>query len=638
MCGIVGVFNRDGRDVNPTRLEIMANLIEHRGPDDEGYYVDGNVGLWHKRLSIIDLSTGKQPIYDEDRRRLIIYNGEVYNYRVIRQELEQKGRTFRTQSDTEVVLLAYDEWGPEAVKRFNGMFAFAIWDRQDRTLFIARDRLGIKPMYYWQNGEHTFVFASEIKAILAHPDFTRTLNIECFTDYLTFQNIIDEKTMFSGVKKLMPGHWLRVDRDCLSIEQYWKPDFTKKEMTIEETLEGYNRILNESVQRHMISDVPVGFYLSGGIDSGSVSTVGAQLTDHQVSTFTGSFPEGEKYTELPCSRAVAEAINAQKHEVELRAPDFISSMPEIVYHLDEPRSGSVAFPAFHVSRLASNQVKVVLTGHGGDELFAGYQVFKAVHYRKLLKRNPLNLFKILGGMRRGELARILYFLVYPLFQPEVKYGLFIMFSKKELKKLLTPGMYQQMAGYNPMTTLESMIDGDASEIETTEQLYLKTYLPDLFMIEDRVGMANAIEARTPLCDNELVEFALSVPIEHKLHDHTLKFIPRETMKNRLPRLLYEQPKKGFPTPLVPWFRGPLRQHVYETLTGELAQNRGIFAIARVRKILDTFCGRKTDTLYDYAMATKIYALYTIELWFRIFMDPETVEKPGKNFFKDVGQS
>lgn len=635
MCGIAGVFSRDGHAVDRDIIKRMTALIAHRGPDDEGYFFDENIGLGHKRLSIIDLSTGRQPMFNAAGTRLILYNGEVYNYREIRTELEKTGRTFVTQSDTEVILQAYEEWGPDAVKKFNGMFAFAVWDIERRTLFLARDRIGIKPLYYWRDGENTLIFASEIKAILAHPAVTRELNIECMVDYLTFQNTIDDKTLFSGIQKFKPGHWMMVDPDGITFEKYWTPDFSKKRMSLDGTLKKYKEILMASVKRHMISDVPLGCYLSGGFDSGAVSMVASGLTEKPVETFTGTFSEGQKYTELPCAHAVAEHIGAVRHEVEIQSSDYISTMPNIVYHLDGPTTGCICFPAFHVSRLVSQHVKVVLTGHGGDELFAGYQAFKGVYYRMLIKKNPLNLFKILGGMRRGELARILYFLVYPLFQPEVKYGLFIMFSKKELRKLLTADMYQQIAGYNPLTSLENIIDGDASEIEITEQLYLKTYLAELFMIEDRVGMANSIEARTPLCDNELVEFALSVPIEHKLHDHTLKFIPRETMKNRLPRLLYDQPKKGFPTPLVPWFRGPLRSHLYDVLTGEPIRKRGVFDTTYLKKMLDDFCNRKSDTLYDYAAANRIFSLYTIELWFRIFMDVETVEKPDRHFFNGI---
>ncbi|RMF06286.1 asparagine synthase (glutamine-hydrolyzing) [Candidatus Woesearchaeota archaeon] len=633
MCGIAGLIGEVGN--REDIVKEMAESLSHRGPDDEGYYNDDSVSLGHKRLSIIDLKTGRQPMLTPDGNKVIVYNGEVYNFKEIRKKLEKEGAKFRTKSDTEVILLSIDRWGYEAIKLFNGMFAFAIWDRKKKELLLARDRLGIKPVYYYQD-KGLLAFASEIKAILKYPGVKRELNNEALAEYLTFQNILTDRTFFKGIKKLMPGHYMIWKNGRAETVQYWDAEYSRTETDFGKAVKKYLRILDDAVKRHMISDVPLGSYLSGGFDSGSVAFTSAKNSRSRISTFTGAFDEGPKYTELPAARSVAEKIKAKRHEVIITKDDFIPTLPILMYHLDEPTTGSGAFPQWHVSKLVSEHVKVVLTGHGGDELFAGYQAYKGVHYRTMLKENPLNLLKILPGMKPSEIARIGYFLIYPMFQKEVRHGLFIMFPKKELKKLLTDKFYSSVRNHDPDETIRRVLGKrNFSDIDKTQYLYLKTYLHTLFVLEDKIGMAHSIEARTPLCDNEIVEFAGRIPIEVKLHNNTLKAIPKAAMKGKLPEILYKQPKKGFPTPIVLWFRGPLRKHIYDVLTGRRIRERGIFNVDYIKKILDSFMRRRTDTLYDYAHANRIYSLYTIELWFRIFIDPEEVKKPDSSFFKGI---
>ncbi|MEW6095271.1 MAG: asparagine synthase C-terminal domain-containing protein, partial [bacterium] len=427
-----------------------------------------------------------------------------------------------------------------------------------------------------------------------------------------------------GIKKLLPGHYLSYlsYENSLKIKRYWDVEFNLSEFnSFSECIERFREIFKNAVKRHLISDVPLGCYLSGGFDSTSVSTIASQLINSRLETFTGTFDEGPRYTEIPCSRTVASGINAKIHEVVIRAEEFIDNIYNIVYHLDEPTIGTGPFPQYLVSKLVSEHVKVVLTGHGGDELFCGYEVFKASYYKDLIKKNPLNILKFLTSVKANELARIMYFLFYPFFQRAVQYGLFIMFDKNERKRLFTNEFYSQMKDYDSLGTIRKILNGKKlNRVERSNYLYLKTYLPTLFILEDKVGMAHSIEARTPICDNELVDFALSLPVKYKLYNNELKAIVKEGMREKLPLILYEQPKKGFPTPFAIWFRKQLKQFAYDILLGEITRRRGVFNMRYIKELLDRHCNLKTNTLYDYTRANKIFSLLTIELWFRIFID------------------
>ncbi len=626
MCGISGWYGPSDKKL----LRRMTSLLDHRGPDGEGFFVDKKVSLGHKRLSIIDLKTGQQPMYNDDKSIVVVFNGEIYNYKEIRKELEKKYH-FKTKSDTEVIIRAYEEYGPECVQKFNGMFAFAIWDVKKNILFLARDRVGIKPLYYYQDQGKTkrFMFASEVKAFLADETFPRVLNRQALAEYLTFQNIMDDKTFFEGVKMLLPGHYLLVQDGKLLIEQYWDASYKKSsEQDVSEYYNNFRTLFSESVQRHMISDVPLGSYLSGGFDSGSVATMAAKLVarsgkkkNGKIETFTGRFNEGGVYDESSCSRAVAEKTGAVMHEVTITPQDFLSHIEEIIYHLDEPKVGIPAISQYMVSQLVSEHVKVVLTGHAGDELFAGYPVYKASYFKDLMRRNPLNAYKFFTLFRWSEMPRAAYFLFFPLFDQEVKHGLFIMFNQRQRRKLLTKHFYESLPQKSTVSVLRKYQRKDvASLADKAQYLYLKTYLPSLLVVEDKMGMAHSIEARTPFCDNELVEFANSVPMKFKLHNHELKHLIKQSMKQDLPSILYHQPKKGFPTPFSLWIRKDLKEYVYSILLSERVKNRGIFNHSYVKKLLDEHCSRSTDGLRDLVNAARIWSLLNIELWCRLFID------------------
>lgn len=619
MCGICGFWGFR----NDKLLKSMSKAIHHRGPDDEGYYIGKNISLGMRRLSIIDLSTGKQPIYNEDKSIVIVYNGEIYNYKELRQELEMKGHRFSTNTDTEVVVHSYEEYGENCLEKFNGMFAFALWNKKNKKLLLARDRLGIKPLYYYFDGKK-LIFASEIKAILADKKIKKELNENSLVDYLTFQNIMDNKTFFKGISILLPAHCLIFEDGKIAMNEYWKPDYSKKHLEKNEDYVGkFQKIFKDAVKRHMISDVPVGSYLSGGFDSSSVAAMASEISGKRLETFSGRFEEGGIYDEAAAAKKVAERIKAKPYTITIKPKDFLDSINEIVYHLDEPKVALPAFSQYHVSKLVSKHVKVVLTGHGGDELFAGYPIYKTAYFKELIKKNPFNIFKIFNLAKADELPRFLYFLLFPLFSKEVGFGLFIMFNKNHRKKLFTKKFYEKIKNYNPVESLDNYLkSGNLSYSDKIEHLYLKTYLPSLFIIEDKLGMAHSIEARIPFCDNELVEFALSVPIEHKLYNNELKHIVKEGMKSRLPAELYKRPKLGFPTPLSLWFRKELKKFIYDILLDEKTISRGIFNGNYVKKLLDRHCSSKTDTIVDLVNANRIWSLVNIELWFRVFIEKQ----------------
>lgn len=602
-------------------MKAMLASIAHRGPDDEGVYTGEMVSLGNKRLSIIDLETGHQPQEFQDSRYAIVSNSEIYNYRELRRRLEGGGHRFVTKSDTEVLLHWFVEHGVSGLPALNGMFAFALWDRDERTLVLARDRLGIKPLYYCVVGDR-LVFASEIKAILPWLEDRRP-NFDAIFEFLTFQNILTDQTFFAGVHKLSPGHWLQWTPDGIRTGQFWDVSFPRDYRGgIEEAVEEYRATFAEAIDRHFVSDVPVGACLSSGIDSSSVATMAARRMASPIHTFTGAFTDADYYDERVGSRSVANSIGAIPHEVEIRPADYVETIEKVIWHLDEPTLGTGAFPQYMVSRMAADHVKVVLTGHGGDELFAGYQVNKVALIKEALQGNPLSLFQVLLRIRWDEWTRVAYYLLYPLLYPEVRHGLFIMTPEKERASLFAGDFLSRVASHDLFMGVDRLVrDKDYSPGEKLLVLYLKTYLPTLFIQEDKMGMAHSIEARMPICDNRLVDLALRLPFRLKLWGGRLKSVPREAMRPWLPRTLYRLPKRGFPTPFARWYRcDPVRSLMEDLLYSQKTAERGIFNTKRVRLLFERNLRSKTDTLADYALANRLYSMSMVELWFRLFMD------------------
>ena len=620
MCGIAGILSTSQAHPNAETVRAMVRMIRHRGPDDQGYFEQGPVALGHCRLSIIDLKSGRQPIFNETGDICVVYNGEIYNFPELRTELEGKGHVFSTDTDTEVIVHAYEEYGLDSFRRFNGMYAFALWDGRSGELLLCRDRLGIKPLYVAE-GPWGLAFASEIKAFLAMPEFRPRLNKFALADFVMYQNILDDKTFFESVTKLRAGHYATARAGGPpAYHRFWDLEFPGYERRpFDDVLDEYRTTFEASVRRHLISDVPVGCHLSGGFDSTSVAAMAMRITGEPMTSFTGYFSEGAAFDEREYSRRVIERTGVNSQEIHITHDDFRDNLARVVYHLDEPSVGSGALPQYMVAASEGGRVKVTLTGHGGDEFFAGYQVYKSAHYKELLKRNPLSLFRIIPGLKPSEAPRIAYFFVYPFFSPAVGFGLYIMFSRKGLQSLCTDDFNADLGGYNPLETVRGLLAGrDLSAAERIMYLYARTYLPTLLLQEDKMSMAFSIESRTPICDNTLVDFAARTHIEQKLHRQQLKAITKFAFQDMLPPELYGAPKRGFPTPIAVWFRGPLREMITELFDNSAAVESGVFSRDTLRGLLNRLMMSKTNTLFDYNLASRLYSLMTIELWIRIF--------------------
>ena len=622
MCGIVGYTAGFDRERGEDQLGRLMKLIAHRGPDDEGRFRDNRIRLGFRRLSIIDPAGGHQPMITPDGRYVLIFNGEIYNYRYLRERLISRGINFRTSSDTEVLLYWLVEFGTEKLDELNGMFAFAFWDTRNQSLLLARDRLGIKPLYITRSGNE-IAFASEIKAIL--PLIGRPEpEPEAIFEYLTYQNVVGDKTFFRGVEKFSPGCWLRWTPEGTSRGTFWELSFSRDwKGDFEEAKQEYFLALSESVKRHLIADVPVGAYLSGGFDSSTVATVAASFYPGRFSTFTGAFTDSPYYDERGGSRAVAARIGAVPQEIEITPQDYREQIGRVVYHLDEPTLGSGALPQFMVSGLVGRHVKVVLTGHGGDESFGGYPLFKVAQLHDTMHSSPQRLFPLLKHLNRTEWTRVLYYSIAPLLFPEIGYGVSIMIPRRNRQKYLNRNFLLQNRGFEPLDNIRNMFEGTKlSAGERLTKWYLKTYLPTLLIQEDKVSMAHSVEARTPLCDNQLLELALRLPLETKLHGGNLKALTRETMRDKLPEILYSMPKRGFPTPMARWYRSePLKSMTGELLFGTRTRQRGIFDCLSLEKLFHRNAGSVTDNLFDFNRSRLIHSASIVELWFRTFIDP-----------------
>ncbi len=560
-------------------------------------------------------------------RYVIVFNGEIYNFRDLRSKLEARGHIFRTQSDTEVLL----EWlvlhGVDGLSELNGMFALAFWDRAESRLLLARDRLGMKPLYIRQMADD-LVFASEIKAILAVSGRAE-VDRETILQFVTFQNVLNDRTFFRGILKLPPSGWLEWThgRGCRQ-GGYWELNFSNRFCgAFGEAVDAYAEVLAAAVDRHMLADVPVGTYLSGGIDSSAVTVSAASRTTGSMHTFTGAFTDASYYDERAGSRVVAAQVGAHLHEVEIGAADFCADIGKVIYHLDEPTLGTGALPQFEVAKLASRHVKVVLTGHGGDEAFAGYQVNKAIAIREAAGKNLFAVIQAIARIRPDEITRILYFLLYPLRYPEIKHGLFIMVPHRRRDSVMSADFLGSLGGYEPIDELTNFLRPGLSPGQALMTLYLRTYLPTLFIQEDKVGMAHSLEARMPLCDNAVIDLALSIELDEKLHGGILKAIPKAALRNRLPQVLFTLPKRGFPTPFARWFRvGQVCETMEDLLLSARARERGIFRPEYVERLFRDNLRSRTDNLFDYARANQLYSIAMIELWFRTFVD-QSVPKP-----------
>jgi asparagine synthase (glutamine-hydrolysing) len=626
MCGICGKLSFEpGESANPGLLRTMLDTIRHRGPDDEGIYVGSRVALGHRRLSIIDLSRGHQPLSNENGTVWIVFNGEIYNFQELRTFLLSKGHVFKTQTDTEVIIHLYEELGPQCLQKLRGMFAFALWDENTKTLFLARDRVGIKPLYYCLSST-SLVFASEIKAILADPGVDREIAPEVIDRFSTFLYVPGEDTLLRGIKKLAPGHYLLVRNGKAEVRQYWDLRFSKpaEGRRLREAREELLGLLAETVQLHMIADVPVGVLLSGGVDSTAVLSFAVERTDKEVSTYTVGFSDPGVVDERPYARLAAEAFGSVHHEMTISAADFAAFMPQYVRHMEEPVCEPPAVAMYYVSKLARNYVKVLLSGEGGDEAFAGYNNYRNLLWLERVKRglSPLNGTVARGLTQADSLFHLPRLAKYaPLMNakfPAYYYSRTsnpYRYSGHGLARLYSGDFARSLdpeRALEPVRRLQERVRGQDT-LDAMLYIDTKTWLPDDLLIKaDKMTMANSLELRVPLLDHKVLEFAAALPSSLKVRGFTTKYLAKKALGNRIPRCILDRPKAGFPVPYESWLRKELRDLVHQVLFDRTTTNRGYFAPTAVRELLarDEASG---------GCSKEIFSLLTLELWHRTFL-------------------
>ncbi|WP_029896179.1 asparagine synthase (glutamine-hydrolyzing) [Desulfohalovibrio reitneri] len=623
MCGIVGVIDFSGRPVARETLAAMTRTMAHRGPDGEGVLAKGNVGLGHRRLAIIDLSQrAAQPMTSADGRRHLVYNGELYNFRELRRELEAEGASFRSDSDTEVVLQALTHWGEKALERFNGMFGLALWDEDRREILLARDRYGVKPLYVARRGE-LFVFASEAKAIAAHPGFETRLDHEGLLEYFTFQNFLSRRTLFRDVETLPPGHWMKAngERPLGGPRQYWDFDFSEPCGAADEReyVEELDRLFSQAVRRQLVSDVGVGSYLSGGMDSGSITAVAASERPG-MRTFTCGFDLGTAraeeldFDERSAAARMARAFRTEHHEAELDSARMIQSLPDIVYHLDEPRVGQ-SYPNYYAAKMASEHVKVVLCGTGGDELFGGYpwRYYRAVSNASFDEYVD-TYYGFWQRLIPNRVIRQVFAPVWPSVKDVWTRDIFQGVFKRHARRLCSPEDYVNHSLY----------------------FECKTFLHGLLHVADKLSMAHGLESRVPFLDNDLVDFAVKVPVRMKLRDLTRvaamdenepgpkqqkyfqrtndgKILLRRMLSRYVDDSITNGVKKGFSGPDASWFRGESIGYVRRTLFSRETRLFDYFdREAILELVLDHLEGRANRRLL-------VWSLLSFEQWCRRFL-------------------
>src|SRR6266436_3482324 len=627
MCGICGIYEyKTQKPVDQQILDNMLQVLHHRGPDDAGSFLDRDLSIGMRRLSIIDLNGGKQPISNEDGTVVTVFNGEIYNYRSLREDLECRGHVLSTESDTEVIVHLYEEFGEQCVQHLRGMFGFAVWDKRKRQLLLARDRLGIKPLYYTQAGGR-LLFGSEIKAILQHPSIKAALNTEGLNNFLSLKYVPAPQTMFEDIYALPPGCILRCDANGVEVRRYWDLSFANHpsgNIREEEYAERLEALLRECVKMHLISDVPFGAFLSGGLDSSTIVALMSQFLNEPVKTYSVGFEgKGQEFSELPYARLVANKFQTDHHEFLIRPSNLLDLAEKIVWHLDQPLAEHATLANYMVAELAARDVKMVLTGEGGDELFAGYARYSGERFASCFQRIPqaakslaLAVGSRLPGLRRQKLAlyafsqseEVTRFVNwFPLFNPEMK------------QALLSKDLKASLSGYDADYVFAQHLASTNAIASVNRMLYVDTklWLPDLLLARgDKMSMAASLEARVPLLDHELVEFAASLPQHLKVKGLTRKYLLKKVGQTLLPPEIIRRKKKGFPMPVSLWFRKEARSFLRDILSPSTLQRRGLFNPAFVEKLLSEHENGFADH------GSLLGGLLSIELWQRVFMDSQ----------------
>jgi asparagine synthase (glutamine-hydrolysing) len=633
MCGINGIAlsTRSRRQLDRDEVVRMRDVITHRGPDDAGIFIDGRVALGHRRLSIVDVASGHQPMTNEDGSLQITYNGEIYNHADYRHELEERGHLYSTHCDTETILHLYEEHGHRCVEHLRGMFAFAIWDSRKRELFIARDRLGVKPLYFAHTDDGSLYFGSEIKALFQSNALKPELNFKALPDYLANHATSGEDTLYRGVKRLLPGHTLVWRDGEIEIRKYWDVSFVKTadpNRSDSDYIAEWADMFRTSVRLRLMADVPLGMFLSGGIDSSAIAAVMSGMVDEPIKTFSVAFAEREA-NELAYARIVAQAYRTNHHEVVVSPEEFFQALPRLVWHEDEPLAHPSSVALYFVSLLASQHVKVVLTGEGSDELLAGYG-----RYRKtILNLSAGKLYRsfapsivrdaVTSGVKGLPASRVRQKLLRSFLSvtPDIEsiyFDNFAVFPLAMQASLLSDEAREQAGPIDPYAGVrDALAETDAQSL-LDRLLYadIKTYLHELLMKQDQMSMATSVESRVPFLDHKLVEFTCTLPERLKLRGGTTKYILREAMKGVLPEAILSRSKMGFPVPIGAWFRGAYKSVIDEYVLSERARSRGIFNADLVRRLVTRH--QSGEENHD----ERLWALVNFEIWQRQFFDGE----------------
>ncbi len=632
MCGICGILNtRSESNIKEEIIRNMCSVLKHRGPDDEGIYLgwgkDGrkNIGLGIRRLAIIDLDTGHQPIHNEERTVWIVCNGEIYNFRELRKDLEAKGHCFYTHSDAEVIVHLYEEYGAECLQFLRGMFALAVWDDAKKSLLLARDRIGQKPLCYAEIGKE-LVFASEIKSILRVKQVPRQVNIEAIHNYLTYQYVPSPLTAFKGIFKLPPAHYLLWENGKISIEQYWSLNAVNKiKMSEDEYCSRIRDLFEESVKLRLVSDVPLGAFLSGGLDSSIVVGVMSKLMREPVKTFSIGFQE-EKYNELNYARITANHFKTDHHEYIVK-PDALDILSKLIWHYNEPFADSSALPTYYVSKMTSRDVTVALNGDGGDENFAGYPRYKAVKLAEYYEKFPQCMRNMANGIARKLpyspeqktiFRRFRRFAESMNYSPERRYIRWIsIFDNERKEELYAPSFREAVQGIDSFGYAEDYYNNNKYNdfLDGTLFVDIMTYLPgDLLVKVDIAAMANSLEARSPFLDHKFMEFAASIPSNLKLKGLTSKYILKKAFSKLIPASILRRKKMGFGVPISHWFRNELKDYLRDELLSRHCLERGYFQTKYLKLIIDEHISGRYDHGY------RLWALLNLELWQQMFID------------------
>ncbi len=624
MCGIVGFLNEEKN--KPIIIKKMTDRIIHRGPDEEGYYIDENIALGHRRLAIIDIDNGKQPMFSKDNNLVVVFNGEIYNYRELKKELEKLGYKFRTNSDTEVLLYGYEEWKEELPKKLRGMFAFSIWDKKNKNLFCARDPFGIKPFYYYQKNK-TFMFASEIKAFLEHPDFEKILNKDLIGPYLSFSFTPTNETLFEGVYVLEPGTSLNFKDNKVTLKKYYELDFKEKNDDYKYAVNQIEEVIKNSVKYHVISDVEVGAFLSSGVDSSYIVSLA-----RPNKTYTIGY-DLNKYSEIEYAKDLTKELSIENISTKITKEEYMKTVPKILYYMDEPSCDPSAISLYFVSKEAVKDVKVVMSGEGADEFFGGYNTYREEMDLKLYNKIPFKIRHILASIfeklpefrgrnlivRRGRSLEEEYI------------GVNKIYSEKERKKVINckdtiKNQDITKSIFNKFKNKNSIIKMQAIDIR-----YWLT--KDILLKADKMTMANSIESRTPFVDKEVFKIASSLPLEYKISKTNTKVALREAAKKSIPNEAYKKKKLGFPVPLREWMR---EDDVYNEIKNTINQEfvKEFFNQKYVLKLLEEHKKNKKDNY------KKVWAVYSFIKWYEVFFLNRNIElkKRLKNRAYTLGNS